>query len=110
LNFASIARTSSGAIFDLPFVVVPNILDVLNELKQVGFIIYGASMEGEDLESCKFNSKRALVLGSEGEGISRRAKSKIDKTLSIEMRRDFDSLNVSVSAGILIYRMRDGLK
>ncbi len=37
-------------------------------------------------------------------------KSKIDRTLSIEMERDFDSLNVSVSAGILIYRMRDGLK
>ncbi len=67
-------------------------------------------MDGEDLENCKFNSKRALVLGSEGDGISKRAKSKIDKTISIEMKRDFDSLNVSVSAGILIYRMRDGLK
>jgi len=110
LNFASIARTSSGAIFDLPFVVVPNILDVLNELKQVDFIIYGASMEGKNLENCKFENRKVLVLGSEGDGISKRARSKIDKMVSIEMRRDFNSLNVSVSAGILIYRMRDGFK
>ena len=110
LNFASIARTSSGAIFDLPFMVTPNILDVLNELKQVDFTIYGASMEGVNLESCKFKNRKALILGSEGEGISKRARSKIDKMVSIEMRRDFNSLNVSVSAGILIYRMRDGFK
>jgi 23S rRNA (guanosine2251-2'-O)-methyltransferase len=109
LNFASIARTSSGALFDLPFMIAPNILDILNELKQVDFTIYGASMEGESLENCKFATKKALVLGSEGYGISKRARLKIDKIVSIEMKR-FNSLNVSVSAGILIYRMRDGFK
>jgi 23S rRNA (guanosine2251-2'-O)-methyltransferase len=110
LNFSSIARTSSGALLDMPFVIIPNTLDVLNELKQVNFKIYGASSEGKALGLCTFNKKRALVLGSEGRGISKRARAKIDEMVSIEMEREFDSLNVSVATGILIYRMKDGFK
>jgi 23S rRNA (guanosine2251-2'-O)-methyltransferase len=110
LNFASIIRTSSGALLDMPFVIIPNILDVLNELKQVDFRLYGASMEGKALGLCKFDKKRVLVLGSEGEGISKRARAKIDEMVSIEMQREFNSLNVSVAAGILIYRMKDEIK
>jgi len=105
LNIASIIRTSSGALLEIPFVIVPNILDVLNELKQVNFTIYGASMDGEELNKCQFNEKKVLVLGSEGKGLSKRAKSKIDKIISIEMKHEFDSLNVSAAAAILIHRM-----
>jgi 23S rRNA (guanosine2251-2'-O)-methyltransferase len=110
LNFASIVRSSSGAMLDMPFMIIPNILDVINELKQVGFKIYGASMDGQTINKCKFSKKRVLILGSEGEGISKRAKSKIDEMVSIEMNREFDSLNVSVAAAILIDRMRDEIK
>ncbi|CAA6807243.1 MAG: 23S rRNA (guanosine-2'-O-) -methyltransferase rlmB (EC [uncultured Sulfurovum sp.] len=105
LNMASIVRTSSGALLDLPFVIVPNILDVLNELKQVNFKVYGASMDGEQLNKCQFSERRVLVLGSEGEGLSKRAKSKVDQIVSIEMKHEFDSLNVSAAAAILIHRM-----
>jgi 23S rRNA (guanosine2251-2'-O)-methyltransferase len=105
LNFASIARTSSGALLDMPFTIISNILDVLNELKQVGFKLYGASMDGKGLESCSFKRQKVLILGSEGEGISKRAEAKIDEMVSIEMQNKFNSLNVSVAAGILIYRM-----
>ncbi len=105
LKIASIVRTSSGALLEMPFVIIPNILDVLNELKQVDFTVYGASMDGEELNKCQFNEKKVLVLGSEGEGLSKRAKSKIDKIVSIEMKHEFDSLNVSAAAAILIYRM-----
>ncbi len=105
LKIASIVRTSSGALLEMPFVIVPNILDVLNELKQVNFTIYGASMDGEELNKCQFNEKKVLVLGSEGEGLSKRAKSKIDKIISIEMKHEFDSLNVSAAAAIIIHRM-----
>ena len=105
LNIASIVRTSSGALLEIPFVIIPNILDVLNELKQVKFTIYGASMDGEELNKCQFNEKKVLVLGSEGKGLSKRAKSKIDKIISIEMKHEFDSLNVSAAAAILIHRM-----
>jgi len=106
LNFAAITRTSSGALFDMPFLIIPNILDVLNELKQVEFEVYGASMDGIALSECEFNSKKVLVMGSEGDGISKRAKAKIDKMVRIEMQREFDSLNVSAAAAIFIDRMR----
>ncbi|MCK5854196.1 MAG: 23S rRNA (guanosine(2251)-2'-O)-methyltransferase RlmB [Sulfurovaceae bacterium] len=106
LNFAAITRTSSGALLDMPFMIIPNILDVLNELKQVEFTVYGASMEGTPLNECTFNGKKVLVMGSEGEGISKRAKSKIDTMVKIEMQREFDSLNVSAAAAIFIDRMR----
>ena len=105
LNLASIVRTSSGALLDIPFVIIPNVLDVLNELKQVDFRIYGASMNGKNLNNCDFFEKRVLVLGSEGAGISKRAKSKIDEMISIEMKHEFDSLNVSAAAAILIHRI-----
>jgi len=106
LNFSAISRTSSGALFGMPFAIIPNTLDVLNELKQVGFLVYGASMEGMNIDLCEFSDKKVLILGSEGEGISKRAKSKVDKMVKIEMRREFDSLNVSAAAAILIDRMR----
>ena len=106
LNLAAITRTSSGALLDMPFMILPNILDVLNELKQVEFEVYGASMEGTALNDCEFKSKKVLVMGSEGDGISKRAKSKIDMMVKIEMQREFDSLNVSAAAAIFIDRMR----
>jgi len=105
LPFAAIARTSSGALLDMPFRVQHNILDLLNELKQIGFVSYGASMEGEAVEEMRFPQKRILVLGSEDKGISKKARNKLDKTLSIGMKRAFDSLNVSAAAAILIHRM-----
>jgi len=105
LNLASIVRTSSGALLNMPFVIIPNILDVLNELKQVDFKIYGASMDGTVIDKCQFSDKKVLVLGSEGEGLSKRAKSKIDEIVSIEMKHEFDSLNVSAAAAIFIHRM-----
>ena len=105
LNFSSMVRTSSGALLNMPFVIIPNIGDVLNELKQVGFKTYGAAMDGTDINSCQFTDKKVLVLGSEGEGLSKRAKAKIDELVSIEMKHEFNSLNVSAAAAILIHRM-----
>ncbi len=105
LNLAAITRTSSGAMFDMPFMIHSNILDLFNELGQVGFVSYGASMEGEPLEKLFVENKRILVLGSEDKGLSKKVRSKLDKTVSITMKRTFDSLNVSAAAAILIHRM-----
>lgn len=105
LNYAAITRTSSGALLDMPFMVTHNIADVLNELHQVGFVSYGASMEGSPVEETLFAPRRVLVLGSEGEGLSKKAKTRISETVSITMKRSFDSLNVSAAAAILIHRM-----
>jgi len=110
LNYGAITRTSSGALLDMPFMISHNIMDVFNELKQVGFSFYGADMDGTAVQEMTFPSKRVLVLGSEGKGLSKKAKSKIDEVVSIEMKHAFDSLNVSAAAAILIHRMGYAVK
>jgi len=110
LNFAAVARTSSGALLDMPLMLSPNILDHFNELRQLGFKVYGAAMEGENIEQVSFHTKRVLVLGNEGTGLSKKVMGKIDCKVSIEMKHAFDSLNVSAAAAILIHRMGHALK
>ena len=105
LNFSAIARSSSGALLDMPFTIEPNILDSCNELGQVGFRLYGAAMDGTPVQEMTFAPKRVLVMGSEGKGLSKKAMGKLDERVSIEMKHDFDSLNVSAAAAILIHRM-----
>jgi len=106
LALEPIMRTSTGALIDMPFALEHNIHNVMNDLKTSGFTLYGADMGGEDIRNVAVASKRALVLGSEGEGLSNRIVSKLDKVISIEMSHQFDSLNVSVAGAILIDRMR----
>jgi len=108
LNISAVARTSSGAVFDMPIVLQKDIGSVLNELKQVSFKIYCADMHGEDVTKVKFEKKRVLVLGSEGEGLTNKVLKNCDKTIKIQMQREFDSLNVSVAFAILCDRMRNG--
>jgi len=110
INFAAVARTSSGAMFDMPIMITTNILDNLNELAQLGFTIYGASMQGENIQDVQFSKKRLLVMGSEGKGLSKKVVSKINKMVSIEMKHAFDSLNVSAAAAIFIHRMGYAIK
>lgn len=110
LNYAAIARTSSGALLDMPFMITPNVLDNINELQQKGFTVYGASMDGKNVQETTFSSKRVLILGSEGKGLSKKVSSKINTMVSIEMKHAFDSLNVSAAAAILIHRMGYAVK
>ncbi len=110
LNFSAIARSSSGAMLDMPFMIAPNILDTFNELGQLGFTVYGASMDGENVQNVTFEQKRVLVMGSEGKGLSKKVQSKVNQSVSIEMQHSFDSLNVSAAAAILIHRMSYAIK
>jgi len=105
-NLEAMIRTSSGAALDMPLVIIHNIHDVLHELKQSGFQIYGAVMDGTDVREASFASKRVLVLGNEGEGLSGRVQKSLDVGISIPMAHDFDSLNVGVAGAILMERMR----
>ncbi len=103
---APIVRSSTGALFDLPFNVTVNLYDVMTELKNAGHRLYGAVMDGEDVRDIRFEGKRALLLGSEGEGLPARAVRRLDRGVKIAMAHDFDSLNVSVAGAILMDRMR----
>jgi len=106
LPLEHIVRTSTGALYDMPFAIENNIHDVLNDFKMSGFTSYGADMNGQDIRETRIDKKKILVLGSEGEGLTSRVVSKLDCAVSIKMRNEFDSLNVSVAAGILMDRMR----
>ncbi|NOR57332.1 MAG: 23S rRNA (guanosine(2251)-2'-O)-methyltransferase RlmB, partial [Sulfurimonas sp.] len=106
LNLEPVMRTSTGALFDMPFALEHNIHNVMNDLKTSGFCIYGADMGGTDIRDVKLKQKRVLVLGSEGEGLTSRVVSKLDEVVSIKMSHEFDSLNVSVAGAILMDRMR----
>lgn len=102
----SLIRSSSGAAYDMPLVHIHNLYDAINELKLDGFTIYGATTGGKDVRDIKCEKKKALIMGSEGEGIPSRAIGKLDVEVSIKMANDFDSLNVSVASAILMDRMR----
>ena len=106
LPIAPILRTSTGALFNMPFAIENNVHDVLNDFKMSDFTIYGADMNGRDINDVYLEKKRVLVLGSEGEGLTSRVISKLDEVVSIKMKHDFDSLNVSVAGAILMDRMR----
>lgn len=102
----ALARTSSGALFDMPVIHEPNLMDLPNRLKQYGFTLYGATMDGEDIRKVEVSQKQALFMGNESEGLSNRLEKSLDKKVSIKMTHSFDSLNVSVATAILIDRMR----
>ncbi len=103
LKWDRLIRTSAGAGIDMKIITFQNILELLNILKTKGYFIIGADLGGKCKPSKK--GKIALVMGNEGEGLSKRVKEKLDEILTIEMKREFDSLNVSVAAGILIDRI-----
>jgi len=107
LKMSGVIRRSSGAALDMPIALKENIFDLIKELQDVGMHVYGADMGGEDVRSAQVAPRRAIVLGSEGEGIPKKALQKCDKTLKITMERPFDSLNVAAAAAIFIDRMRD---
>jgi 23S rRNA (guanosine2251-2'-O)-methyltransferase len=106
LNIEPVMRTSAGALVDMPLAVEQNIHNLLNDFKMSGFVSYGADMGGVDIREAEIVKKRVLVLGNEGEGLTSRVSSKLDKIVSIKMAHDFDSLNVSVAGAILMDRMR----
>ncbi|TKX30799.1 23S rRNA (guanosine(2251)-2'-O)-methyltransferase RlmB [Campylobacter estrildidarum] len=106
LAMEGVIRTSSGAALDLDIVINNDILSVINELKQVGFKIFASANGGKGVHKLKIEKeKKALILGSEGLGLSAKIIKKCDECVGIEMKHNFDSLNVSAAFAILCDRM-----
>ena len=99
-------KVSSGAAQYVPLSVVTNLTREIKTLKDNGFWIYGADMAGEESYSMSFPARTAIVMGSEGNGISQLVRKNCDHIISIPMRGHIDSLNVSVATGILLYEFR----
>lgn len=99
-------KSSAGAAAFMKIAKVTNINTVLDELKKDGIWIYGADMSGESYcFDVNFNGACALVIGSEGKGISKLTKEKCDMLVKIPMAGKITSLNASVAGGILMYEI-----
>src|SRR5690554_3495654 len=105
---STVAKVSTGAIFSVKTVEVVNFVQTIEKLKAAGYWIVGAeaTVNSSDYRSIKYDMPTVLVIGSEGKGISRLVSSKCDFLVQIPMRGKVNSLNASVSAGILIYEIK----
>lgn len=102
---ATVARTSAGAINYTPVAKVTNISRTIEELKEKGVWFACADMSGELMYNCNLTGAIGLVIGSEGNGVSRLVKEKCDFVVKIPMFGQIDSLNASVAAGVLSYEI-----
>ena len=98
-------KASAGAIEHMRVARVTNLNREIEELKKRGVWVYAVTMDGEDYEKVDFRGGVALVIGSEGEGISRLTLEKCDHRVSLPMKGVIDSLNASVAAGVVMYRV-----
>lgn len=102
---AVVARTSAGALNYTPVAKVTNLSAVIEDLKKEGLWFVCADMEGELMYDTNLKGPIGLVIGNEGEGVSRLVKEKCDFTAAIPMKGNIDSLNASVAAGVLAYEV-----
>lgn len=101
----TVARTSAGALNYTPVAKVTNLSKTMDELKKEGLWFVCADMNGEQMYRLNLKGAIGLVIGNEGEGVSRLVREKCDFTASIPMFGDIDSLNASVAAGVLAYEI-----
>lgn len=109
----AVGKASAGAVEYVPVARVTNLADTIEQLKKRGIWIYAADMDGQPWCETDFSGAAALVIGSEGTGVSRLIKEKCDFVVSLPMKGSIHSLNASVAAGILSYeisRQRSRLK
>lgn len=102
---ATVAKTSAGALNYTPVAKVTNLGQTIDELKEQGLWFVCADMNGETMYRLNLTGPIGLVIGNEGEGVSRLIREKCDFTASIPMKGDIDSLNASVAAGVLAYEI-----
>ncbi len=101
----TVFKTSVGAIDNVKIIMVSNLNNAINKLKKDGYFIYCADMDGKNYKEVDYADKKVLVIGSEGEGVSKLVKENSDEVISLPMYGKINSLNASVSAGIFLYEM-----
>ena len=99
------AKASAGAVHYTPVAKVTNLVDVMEELKRRGMWFACADMKAQPMYEADLTGSLGLVIGSEGEGVSRLIQEKCDFSVSIPMKGDIDSLNASVAAGVLAWEV-----
>ena len=102
---STVAKTSAGAINYTPVAKVTNLVRTIEELKEKGIWVVCADMGGESMYRLNLTGPIGMIVGNEGEGVSRLVREACDFTASIPMKGDIDSLNASVAAGVLAYEI-----
>ncbi len=102
---ATVMKTSAASLVRMKIIRVSNLVQTIDILKKNEFWIVGTDMLGEDYKKIDYNGKIALVIGNEGKGMSNLVRKNCDFIASIPMYGSINSLNASVSAGIMIYEV-----
>lgn len=102
---STVAKTSAGALNYTPVAKVTNLVRTIEELKEKGIWFVCADMGGESMYRLNLTGPIGMIVGNEGEGVSRLVREDCDFTASIPMKGDIDSLNASVAAGVLAYEI-----
>ena len=103
-------KASAGAVEYIPIARVTNLNRTIEELQKNNIWVYALTMNGEDYEKVSFTGGCAIVIGAEGDGISKLTEEKCDVSVSLPMKGHLDSLNASVAAGIIMYRIMSARK
>ncbi|MDO4838249.1 MAG: 23S rRNA (guanosine(2251)-2'-O)-methyltransferase RlmB [Clostridia bacterium] len=98
-------KASAGAVEHMKVARVTNLNRTMEELKRQGIWTYAVTMDGEDYQKVDFHGGVALVIGAEGDGISRLTLENCDYRVSLPLEGSIDSLNASVAAGVMMYRV-----
>lgn len=96
-------KASAGAAAWVKLAKVKNLVRCMEQLKERGLWLYAADMDGQPLEQADLRGPLGLVIGAEGQGVSRLVRERCDGALSIPLKGRLSSLNASVAAGILLY-------
>ena len=102
---STVVKTSAGAIYNMPIIRVANLLATIKKLKDMGYWIVGTDMDGEDYINIDYNMPVCLVIGNEGKGMSKIISDNCDYIVRIPMVGKINSLNASVSCGIVLARI-----
>ena len=102
---ATVARTSAGALNYTPVAKVTNMARTIEQLKKEGMWFVCADMGGTTMYDLDLKGPMGLVIGNEGDGVSKLVREKCDFIASIPMKGDIDSLNASVAAGVLAFEI-----
>ena len=102
---ATVVKTSAGAIYNMPIVRVANLSVAINKLKSLGYWIIGTDMNGKDYTKIDYNMPICLIIGNEGHGMSKVVSNNCDFIAKIPMVGKINSLNASVSCGIVLSKI-----
>ena len=102
---ATVVKTSAGAIYNMPIIRVANLGASISKLKNMGYWIIGTDMRGEDYTKIDYNMPVCVIIGNEGYGMSKVIRDNCDFIAMIPMSGKINSLNASVSCGIILSRI-----